>query len=266
MLDRMLQRLASASVRHRFLVVLAWLLAIVGATVAAGAWGGDDAQGGRLHGTDSDAAYQLYVDHFPDDPAGSALMVFEDDRGLDAAAADIDAFADRLRALPGVLEVTSPLVDGERSADGTVGTAEVTFDPNRFEVIDEISAEADALRATGTAVDFSSGWFQDGGVPASEGFGLLAAVVILLIAFGSVVAMGLPIMTAVAGIAIGLAGVELWAAVVPTPDFTVQVASMVGIGVGIDYALFIVTRYREALHAGLSPEDSVAEAIDTFAA
>ena len=266
----MLQRLASTSVRHRYLVVLTWLVAIVGATLAAGAWGGDDAQGGRLVGTDSDEAYQLYVDHFPDDPVGSALMVFEDDRGLDAASADIDAFVARVRSLPGVVGVTSPLVDGERSPDGTVATAEVTFDPERVEVIEAITTEADVLRTTGTAVDFSSAWFQDGGVPASEGLGLLAAVVILLIAFGSVVAMGLPIMTAVVGIAIGLAGVELWAAVVPTPDFTVQVASMVGIGVGIDYALFIVTRYRTALERRggrqadrVDVHDAVVEAIDT---
>jgi len=269
-MDAMLQRLASFSVRHRRLVVITWLLAIVGATAAAGAWGGGDEQGGRLTGTDSDAAYQLYLDHFPDDPAGSALMVFEDERGLDAAAPAIEAFLGQLRSLPAVLEVTSPLSDGVRSSDGTVAIAEVTFDPERFEVVDEIASEADTLRATGTEVDFSSFWFQDGGVPASEGVGLLAAVVILLIAFGSVVAMGLPIVTAIAGIAIGLAGVELWAAVVPTPDFTVQVASMVGIGVGIDYALFIVTRYRQALQrrGGRTADrdgvhDAVVESIDT---
>jgi putative drug exporter of the RND superfamily len=269
MLDAMLEHLASFSVRHRRLVVVTWLLVIVAATVAAGAWGGDDAQGGRLRGTDSDAAYQLYLDHFPDDPAGSALMVFEDPRGLDAASDSIDSFVGDLRSLPGVLDVTSPFTDGQRSADGTVGTAEVTFDIDRVEVIDDIVAAADTLRAEGTSVDFSSGWFQEGGVPATEGFGLLAAMVILLIAFGSVVAMGLPVVTAVVGIAIGLAGVELWSAVVPTPDFTVQVASMVGIGVGIDYALFIVTRYREALRRR-GPErspghvhDAVVEAIDT---
>ncbi len=270
MLDGMLHQLASFSVRHRRLVIVTWLLLIVGSTVAAGAWGGDDAQGGGLEGTDSDEAYQLYVDHFADDPVGSALMVFEDDRGLDAAAPAIDDFLIRLRALPGVLEATSPLVDGVRSADGTVGTAEVKFDPDRGEVVNEIMRETSTLRASGTSIDFSSPWFQEGGVPASEGFGLLAAIVILLVAFGSVVAMGLPVMTAVAGIVIGLAGVELWAAVVPTPDFTVQVASMVGIGVGIDYALFIVTRYREALRrrggraadqAGV--HDAVVEAIDT---
>jgi RND superfamily putative drug exporter len=116
----------------------------------------------------------------------------------------------------------------------------------------------------GTTSVAAAGWrFQQGGVPASEGVGLLAAAIILLVAFGSVVAMGLPIVTAVAGIAVGLAGVRLWAAVVPNPGFTAQVASMIGIGVGIDYALFIVTRYREALKERGDVAEAVGEAIDT---
>lgn len=272
---RMLRSLASFSVRHRRLVVLLWLATLVATTFAAGRWGGDDENGGRLRGTDSDTAYQLYLDHFPSDPNGSALMVFEDGDGIDAAGADIEAFLTEVRAVPGVVAVTSPLVDGQRSPDGTVATAEVTFDPDPpggvDTTIDGIVAAADQLRSTGTEVDFSSFWFQDAEIPASEFAGMLAAVVILLLAFGSVVAMGLPLITAIAGIVVGLAGVELWSRVVSTPDFTVQVASMVGIGVGIDYALFIVTRYREAL-ARRSPHgrpdraavhDAVVEAIDT---
>ena len=105
--------------------------------------------------------------------------------------------------------------------------------------------------------------FQDVEVPASEGVGLLAAVVILLVAFGSVVAMGLPIVTALAGVVASIAGLGLWAAVVPTPDFTTQVAMMIGIGVGIDYALFIVTRYRVALQRGLDPHAAAMEAMGT---
>ena len=76
---------------------------------------------------------------------------------------------------------------------------------------------------------------------------------ILLVAFGSVVAMGLPIVTALVGVVASIAALGLWSAVVPTPDFTTQVAMMIGIGVGIDYALFIVTRYRTALRRGSIP-------------
>ncbi len=127
----------------------------------------------------------------------------------------------------------------------------------------QIVAAAADMRDDGIQVEFAGGWFTEVKMPASEAVGLLAAVVILLIAFGSVVAMGLPIVTAIIGIVVALAGVGLWANVVDTPDFTTQVASMVGIGVGIDYALFIVTRYRAALQRHSQPLDAVVEAIGT---
>ena len=99
-------------------------------------------------------------------------------------------------------------------------------------------------------VAFGGDAFTDGEMPATELLGLLAAVVILLLAFGSVIAMGLPIVTAIAGIFVSLTAVTLWTAFVNTPDFTGQVAAMIGIGVGIDYALLIVTRHHAALAAG----------------
>ncbi len=100
-------------------------------------------------------------------------------------------------------------------------------------------------------------------MPASEIVGILAAIIVLLIAFGSLIAMGLPILTALIGIAISLAGVGILANVFTTPDFAPQVAAMIGLGVGIDYALFIVTRYREALHRTNNPEAAVLEAMTT---
>lgn len=92
---------------------------------------------------------------------------------------------------------------------------------------------------------------------------MLAAIFILLVAFGSVVAMGLPIVTAIAGIVTALGGVTLWSHVLKTPDFTTEVASMIGIGVGIDYSLFIVTRYRSARQRGLDGDAAIAEAFGT---
>ena len=105
--------------------------------------------------------------------------------------------------------------------------------------------------------------FIDQTQPASEAIGIAAAILILLLAFGSLLAMGLPIMTALFGIGIGLAIVTLLARVLDIPSFAPQVTAMIGIGVGIDYALFISTRYREALHDGADPEQAVVHAIDT---
>ena len=106
--------------------------------------------------------------------------------------------------------------------------------------------------------------FTDQTQPTSEVIGILAAMIILLIAFGSLLAMGLPIMTALFGIGIGLARRRRCSrAFIDVPSFAPQVTAMIGIGVGIDYALFISTRYREALHEGVDPEQAVVHAIDT---
>ncbi len=112
-------------------------------------------------------------------------------------------------------------------------------------------------------MQFSGGWFTNVSMPASEVVGIIAAIVVLLVAFGSLIAMGLPILTALIGIAVSLAGVGVLANVLTTPSFVPQVAAMIGIGVGIDYALFIVTRYRTALHRTGSPEAAVLEAMAT---
>src|SRR5262245_44217203 len=98
---------------------------------------------------------------------------------------------------------------------------------------------------------------------SSELVGLLAAMVILLLAFGSVLAMGLPILTALFGIGTGTAIVLALRSVIDMPDFTTAAVAMIGLGVGIDYALFIVTRYRENLRDGRTPESAVVHSIDT---
>ena len=100
-------------------------------------------------------------------------------------------------------------------------------------------------------------------LPESEVVGLLAAIIILVLAFGSVLAMGLPIGTALIGLGTGISIVTILSHVMEMPDFVVQIGGMIGIGVGIDYALFIVTRFREGLRTGLSPEEATAASIDT---
>ncbi len=148
-----------------------------------------------------------------------------------------------------------------------IAYAEIQFDQRANDV--DI-AEAARMRnlvkdASNDKVEFELGgpMFVEQTMPASEVVGILAAVVILLVAFGSLLAMGLPIMTALAGISIGLAIVEILAHVLDVPSFAPQVTAMIGIGVGIDYALFIVTRYRDALHEGRTPRESVVHAINT---
>ena len=264
----MLERLASACFRHRWRVIALWLVALVGLFAARGALGGPFADGGRLPGTDSQKAYDLARAEMPNLTDDSATVVFHDPAGLDrpSTAAAVRSYLDQVRALPGISAVTSPFdAPEQRSADGTVAfaTVELASDHPADTTAAAMAEKAKALQHPGLDVALGGYLFQDVQVPASEGVGLLAAAIILLIAFGSVVAMGLPLLTAIAGVMASMAALGLWAAAVPTPDFTTQVAMMIGIGVGIDYALFIVTRYRTALQQGLAPHDATVEAMGT---
>jgi len=112
-------------------------------------------------------------------------------------------------------------------------------------------------------MEYGGNIFAEFELPASELYGLLAAMVILVLAFGSVLAMGLPIGTALIGLGVGSSLAIILSHVVPMPDFTTSLVAMIGLGVGIDYALFIVTRYREGLAEGLTVEEAVVDAVDT---
>ena len=144
------------------------------------------------------------------------------------------------------------------NAEGTVGYAQLQFpDVNRSSTAPEsatrITEIADRLRSDTIQVELGGDYFVDFQPPKSELIGLVAAIFILLLAFGSVLAVGLPIGVALAGIATGLGLIGITGHLVEVPDFTPTLALMIGLGVGIDYALFIVTRYREALVKGRSP-------------
>ncbi len=112
-------------------------------------------------------------------------------------------------------------------------------------------------------IEYGGQLFAGFHLPESEILGLLAAIVILLIAFGSVLAMGLPIATALFGLGVGAAVMAIASNGFTIPEFGPEIAAMIGLGVGIDYALFIVTRYREQLHAGMEPEEAVIRAVDS---
>jgi RND superfamily putative drug exporter len=256
----MLTRLARSSFRHRRAVVVAWLAVLVIAVVGGSALAGDYANAGRLPNTDSQAAYDRLAQEFPARHGDEGQIVFADIRQNRPA---VDAFVSDVAKVPGVLDV-APL---QISADGAVAVAPITIasgsgsDPAA--VASRLKDMARPLSAQRVDVEFAGSWFSEVKMPASEAVGVVAAIVVLLLAFGSLIAMGLPIVTALIGVGISIAGIGVLANVLSTPDFAPQVAAMIGIGVGIDYALFIVTRYRTALHRTSSPEAAVIEAMNT---
>ena len=176
--------------------------------------------------------------------------------------------------MPHVSEVASPYEKGGAAAvseDGKIAYATVQFD-----VTTEKLKDGETEEVVTTAQDAAGDGLQValGGQPIEEyraeeeadisgAVGLLAAVVVLLLTFGSVVAMGLPVITALFALGVGLSLVTLATHVFPTAEFAPQLAFMIGLGVGIDYALFILTRFRNGLDEGLEPRPAAIAAIDT---
>ena len=202
------------------------------------------------------------------------MVVFEADSTLQDSA---DESGDRpgrstsFAGVPGVIAVRSPF-DAEAQPAGLAEQADrVRRDPVRRPSTTTTcrrrrgrqSRTSWRPRGTPSLQVELAGDFADGQPPATFGLGLLAAIVILMVVFGSVLAMGLPIMNALFGLGVGLAAITLSSHLMSVPEFSTQLAEMIGIGVGIDYALFIVARYRQGIHAGLDPHSAVVKAIGT---
>jgi RND superfamily putative drug exporter len=270
----MLARLAAVCYRRRWRILIAWVLTLVIVNVLAQTVGGDLLKVFKLPGTESQRTFDVLGQKF-DQKGDIGELVYRAKGDVTVrdpqVRAALDPLIAELRRQPHVVSVTTQFdPGGERlisQTDPKIAYAEILFDVQPNDVPIDLakhmrSIVKDANSATLQA-ELGGSMFVDQTQPASEALGLLAAVIILLIAFGSLLAMGLPIITALFGIAIGIACLELLANVLDMPSFAPQVTIMIALGVGIDYALFISTRYREALHAGAEPEAAVVHALDT---
>lgn len=272
----MLEKIARFSYRRRWLMLIIWVVALVGFNVAQSTAGGDYSSDFSLPGADSQKAFDLLQERFPQVAGETADIVFKADQGIadPEVKAEMEGLFAELSEVDRVVHIDSPYSKaGARqvSADGKTAFATMHFEfvegqqvPVEIgKRIQNLAAETDVdglvVEPGGSVVIFSE--FEE--PSGAEGIGIVFAIIILLVAFGSVLAMGLPIATALFGIGIGLALVMLIANFANVPEFTPQLASMIGIGVGIDYALFIVTRYRSHLHGGLEPEAATLQAIKT---
>ena len=264
-----LARLADLTFRRRWAVLAVWVVALVAAFGASGA-AGDSAADYSTPGSESKAAAQLLQERFPARSPDSVDVVWEASAGADApvVAERIDALTAAAGRLEGIGE-SSGAARAEYSRDGTIGVLRVPLTElpgaipmatgERFiELAEEASAGGVRVELGGQLISAA----EDGEV-SSETVGLAIAALVLLLTFGSVVAAGLPLATALFGLGISAGLTGLLAAVMDVPDWAPALASMLGIGVGIDYALLIITRYRSALGAGLVPRAAVAEAVAT---
>jgi putative drug exporter of the RND superfamily len=263
------------SFTHRWSAVAVWLIALVAITGIAHSVGSqflDDFSGGN---SQSQQAEDLLSKSFPADSGDRAQIVFHTAGTLTVAAqqSTVTAVVHQAREIRHVTAVSNPFAPG--------GPAQISSDQRTAYAIVQFDQPTDRLRSGAPnqlldlvkAYDRGSLHVVVGGAPIakvqkpgfgkSEGAGLLAALVILLFAFGSLVAAGLPIVTALFGLATSSGILDLISRAQTVPTWAPEFAALLGIGVGIDYALFIVTRYRERLADGELPVDAIATAMAT---
>ncbi|MEZ0577276.1 MMPL family transporter [Nocardioides sp. MH1] len=258
-----LQRVGLATARHPWRTIAAWLLVLAALGAMAGTLGGELRDNWNVPDTRAQHGVDQLREHFPDAGGSSAQVVIHDDGRLDAKVVD-DVVA-RLEATDHVAGVTPRLSDDGDTALLTVRYDVPTTDPDIYESV----APLEKAVAPADAADYQVelGGELPGTATTIEGrgelIGILVALALLVLAFGSVVAAGLPIATAVGGLVAGSSGVALLAATADVSTSAPTIATMVGLGVGIDYALLIVTRHVERLRAGDSPVEAAARATGT---
>jgi RND superfamily putative drug exporter len=272
---RAMRRFATWTTGHRKTVIVGWIVALVVTGFVAGSVGADFTEEFKLPNSDSKKALDLLEDRFPAQAGEAAQIVFRSDQGIESPAVErkMDAVFAKVAKFPHVSEVANPYEGGGAAAiaaDGKIAYATIQFDVTNDKLdkdkTKEIIAVAQAPAGSGLEVELGGQVIAEAtqeGEDTSFLVGLLAAAVILLLTFGSVVAMGLPIVTALFALGVGISIITLGTHVFDTANFAPFLALMIGLGVGIDYALFILTRFRNGLDEGLEPRDAAIKAVDT---
>ena len=274
-------KLARWSTTHRLYVALGWIALVVIVNIAAQSAGTAYSNNFTLPNSDAQRAADLLQGSFPAQAGDRDTIVFKVSSGTvmdPAVKSRMNAMFAEVQKLPHVSGLISPYAGKAAgksiSSDGKIAFATVVFD-EKANLLPKVAPErvVKVARAAGNArIQVELGGqaieaTEQVGFGISTAVGLLAAIVVLLLTFGSLIAMGLPIITALAGLITGLGAIALFTHVVDTPNFSSELAAMIGLGVGIDYALFILTRFREA-YATPGPtfqdvRESVVQAMDT---
>ncbi|MFF7884454.1 MMPL family transporter [Streptomyces sp. NPDC020794] len=268
--------LARWCVRHRLVTVLLWLLALGGVSAAAAVTGSAYSNNYEAPGTESGRADRLLQQGFPGLGGDSDTVVWRTTPGTVRSAAveqTMTRALDEIAALSGVASVVSPYEGqgtGRISGDGRTAYATVTFDGQADNISrSEAQAVVDAAKAAetdGLQVELGGsaiGLTESSGGHLAEVVGVVVAAVVLFLAFGSLAASLLPIATALVGVGTAYASIVLLGHAMTVADFAPMLGTLIGLGVGIDYALFIVTRHRRGLKRGLAVAEAARNAVAT---
>ncbi|MDY7103994.1 MAG: MMPL family transporter [Actinomycetota bacterium] len=271
----LLYRLGRFSFRRRGLVSLAWLVALVAMIAGAATLSGPTSDAFSIPGTQSQKALDLLEERMPAAGVGnaSARVVFVAPDGASITDPDvrasIEGVATEVAGQPHVTSALSPYDVQAVSPDGTTAFMSVSYSVTSDEVTDEdrelledaiAAVEADGI---GAAAGGSATQAQPHAAPIGEIIGLGVAAVVLFLTFGALVAAGLPLLTAIVGVGFGLLGIQIATGFFDLSSTTMTLATMLGLAVGIDYALFIISRYRHELLGTHDPAHAIGMAIGT---
>jgi RND superfamily putative drug exporter len=271
-----LARVAARAIAHRRLTLIAWIALLIVVTVIASSVGTRQATNFSLPGTDTQRAIDLLRREFPAQAGDSDQIVFRARRGPITAPqmrARIAPMLRRVARAPHVSGVVSPFTPAGSDAvsrDGRIAFATVDFDQRANDLpkasIERVISIAEGARSAALQVELGGQAIEQTQQPPfgfTTAIGVMAAIVVLLISFGSLVAMGLPILTALLGLGTGVGLITLCSQLLDMPDFSTELAVMIGLGVGIDYSLFIVTRFRENYRRDGNADAATIAAMDT---
>ena len=253
-MQRVIRRIGDASARRPWITIGAWAVAAAIVMFLAGTAGGTFADDFVAPGSQSEQAMRLLEERFPEAARGNAMAVFAAPAGerLERHRPAVDGALARIAEVERVAAVTDPFTAGTVSPDGRIGFAAIAFDRPSTELGPApLAALTDAMapaRAAGVAAElggdaaFINAETETSGAEAA---GLLAALVVLVVAFGTIVAALVPIALTLVAVAVGLGGITLLARAMDVSSAAPTIGAMIGLGVGIDYALFVMARYRE---------------------
>jgi putative drug exporter of the RND superfamily len=269
-----LYRLGRFAFHRRWLVTVAWLVVLAAVLVGAMTLAKPTSGAFSIPGTPAQRTIDLLSERFPQASAGGATarIVFAAPAGHTLSEpqqrAAVERAVTRLRTAPQVATVANPFQSKAINAAGTIGYAQASYRVPAVELTqparDALNAAVAQARTAGLAVEVGGDAMQN--QPrngASEGIGLIVAAVVLVITFGSLVAAGLPLVTAILGIGIGVGVIRAATHFADLSAQTPTLATMLGLAVAIDYALFIVSRYRHELTLGREPREAAGRAVGT---
>jgi len=268
-MNRFTRGIARSSARHPWRTIASWVLLLGGIFFLAAAGGGTFADDFSAPDSQSARAVDLLDENFPEAAKATAMVVFAVDDGetLEGHRADIAAVLADVAGVERVDSVGDPLADGTMSADGSIGYALLTLDAPVREID---KSEMTVLSGAVSGVEVDGMQVELGGdavfIKAEDdtghaGIGLLVALLVLVVVFGTLVTAVVPIGLAIVGVGAGIGGITLLAGSMDVSASAIPVAGLVGLGVGVDYALFIVARYRENRASGQDNQDALSDAM-----